>query len=616
MARQASACMVPKLPGGMRASVSSRPLANAPRFQTSESKLPVTAKGAKTEGSGTYSAAPPWVVPEIPKLPVGPLVGTDLVDLFKKFKKLQNGSDVRGIAIGGVPNEPVSLTPGIAHFIGYSFTKWLEARRPAGISGPVVVSVGRDPRISGPMMEAALVSGIVAAGGEVDTFGIATTPCMFYSIVESKRYEGAIMLTASHMPFNSNGLKFFTADGGLEKGDITELLQGATQACAEAGVLAGEPLSENAHLLRAALKADPSKIKFNDFLPVYSSFLRDLIKKGVNSKDSYQFPLAGLKIVVDAGNGSGGFFAHQVLAPLGADVTGSRFLDPDGSFPNHIPNPEHPSAMKSGSEAVKEVGADLGIVFDTDVDRSAVVDRSGSEISSNRFIALMSAIILREYPGSTIVTDSVTSNGLTEFITKLGGVHLRFKRGYKNVISKGVELNKSGTECHLMMETSGHGAVKENWFLDDGAFLAVQVVIEMVRRRNEGKGDIGDFLAELHEAQEAVEVRVRINSPEFKDIGGKALALFHDFVSSGKAGKAWTLEKVNYEGWRVNVDEGDGKMGWVLLRQSLHDPIIVLNAESELSGGCKAAAQKVLAFFEEHCAGLPLDKAKLEAVAN
>jgi phosphomannomutase len=85
----------------------------------------------------------------------------------------------------GVPNEPVSLTPGIAHFIGYSFTKWLEARRPAGVSGPVVVSVGRDPRISGPMMEAALVSGIAAAGGEVDTFGIATTPCMFYSIVES-----------------------------------------------------------------------------------------------------------------------------------------------------------------------------------------------------------------------------------------------------------------------------------------------------------------------------------------------------------------------------------------------------------------------------------------------
>jgi phosphomannomutase len=84
----------------------------------------------------------------------------------------------------------------------------------------------------------------------------------------------------------------------------------------------------------------------------------------------------------------------------------------------------------------------------------------GATTDSNRFIALMSAITLREHPGSTIVTDSVTSNGLTDFITKLGGKHLRFKRGYKNVISKGVELNKAGEECHLMMETSGHGAVK------------------------------------------------------------------------------------------------------------------------------------------------------------
>ena len=157
----------------------------------------------------------------------------------------------------------------------------------------------------------------------------------------------------------------------------------------------------------------------------------ELIKKGVNSKDSYHLPLSGLRIIVDAGNGSGGFFATSVLAPLGANVNGSRFLDPDGTFPNHIPNPEHPSAMASGAEAVIESQADLGIVFDTDVDRSAIVDRSGREINSNRFIALMSSIVLRDHPGSTIVTDSVTSNGLSLFIQKLGGKHLRFKRGYK-----------------------------------------------------------------------------------------------------------------------------------------------------------------------------------------
>lgn len=134
----------------------------------------------------------------------------------------------------------------------------------------------------------------------------------------------------------------------------------------------------------------------------------------------------------------------QVLAPLGADITGSQFLEPDGTFPNHIPNPENKEAMASACAAVQQSQADLGIVFDTDVDRSAVVDQAGSPISSNRFIALMAAVVLREHPGSTIVTDSVTSNGLTDFITQLGGQHLRFKRGYKNVIGKGVELNKAG----------------------------------------------------------------------------------------------------------------------------------------------------------------------------
>ncbi|GFH21105.1 uncharacterized protein HaLaN_18345 [Haematococcus lacustris] len=101
----------------------------------------------------------------------------------------------------------------------------------------------------------------------------------------------------------------------------------------------------------------------------YAAHLRHLIIKGVASKDNPLFPLLGLRIVVDAGNGAGGFFATEVLAPLGADISGSVFLDGDGSFPNHIPNPEHPSAMASGAHAVLQAGADLGIVFDTDVDR-------------------------------------------------------------------------------------------------------------------------------------------------------------------------------------------------------------------------------------------------------
>ena len=267
--------------------------------------------------------------------------------------------------------------------------------------------------------------------------------------------------------------------------------------------------------------------------------------------------------------------------------------------------------MASGAEAVIESQADLGIVFDTDVDRSAIVDRSGREINSNRFIALMSSIVLRDHPGSTIVTDSVTSNGLSLFIQKLGGKHLRFKRGYKNVISKGIELNESGEECHLMMETSGHGAIKSNHYLDDGSYLAVLAVIELVRQRALGK-DIGDLLADLKEAKEASEFRIRIKDAEFKPIGSKVLDLFHAFITGQGEGKAavpdgWTLEAVNYEGWRVNVDEGEGRKGWVLLRQSLHDPLLVLNVESEVEGGANLLAHQVLCFFEADTLDLPLD---------
>ena len=137
-------------------------------------------------------------------------------------------------------------------------------------------------------------------------------------------------------------------------------------------------------------------------------------------------PLEGLRIVVDAGNGAGGFFTRKVLEPLGADTTGSRYLSPDGRFPNHAPNPESPEAMVSIRDAVLENRADFGIIFDTDVDRAGAVLSSGEELNRNRLIAMIAAILLREHPGTTIVTDSITSTGLAAFIRERGGVHRRF----------------------------------------------------------------------------------------------------------------------------------------------------------------------------------------------
>ena len=189
----------------------------------------------------------------------------------------------------------------------------------------------------------------------------------------------------------------------------------------------------------------------------------------------------GLPLVID--NTFGTPYWVKVI-PLGADTTGSRYLDPDGRFPNHVPNPELPEAMDSIREAVLESHADFGVIFDTDVDRAGAVLSNGEELNRNRLIALISAILLREHPGTAIVTDSITSTGLAEFIAAHGGVHRRFRRGYRNVINEALRLNAAGQDCQLAIETSGHAALKENYFLDDGAYLVTRFLMEIAAGRS------------------------------------------------------------------------------------------------------------------------------------
>ena len=328
------------------------------------------------------------------------------------WKKLQNGSDIRGVAIAGVPNEDVNLTATIALTLGQAFATWLSQQQNKPTAA-LIISVGRDSRLSGSELMQAVMEGISSLGCQVYDFAIASTPAMFMStITDGFNCDGAIMLTASHLPFNRNGLKFFTAQGGLEKKDITDIL-----------ALAARNEFDTTNAI--------GKITAHDFISIYAQQFVDKIRAAVSHPNHYEQPLKGLKIIVDAGNGAGGFYANKVLEPLGADTTGSQFLDPDGTFPNHVPNPEDKVAMASICEAVIRHQADFGIIFDTDVDRSAAVDQFGKELNRNRLIALISAIILKEHPQSTIVTDSITSDGLAKFITAdLGGTHHRFKRGY------------------------------------------------------------------------------------------------------------------------------------------------------------------------------------------
>jgi len=357
------------------------------------------------------------------------------------------------------PEEDVTLNSGLIYFVGRSFARWLIE---GTAKNSVKVSIGFDPRLSSPLLSAAITAGLVSEGVQVTQFGLCTTPAMFMScILGETPCDGGIMITASHLPKNRNGAKFFTSKGGLGKVDIKNILEKAVEISIESGYIGtGAFYDEDAMVMQAALQCDPTKVEQEAFLDIYAAHLREVVVKGVNHPEDRYQPLKGLKIVVNPGNGSGGYFATKVLGPLGADVSASINLEPDGNFPIHKPNPEDKEAVKMTIESVLDSHADLGIMLDTDVDRSGFVDRHGKVINRNRYIALASAIALRDHPGATIVTDSCTSNGLAEFIQNLGGKHFRFKKGYKNIIDKGIELNNQGIDCPLMMETSGHGALR------------------------------------------------------------------------------------------------------------------------------------------------------------
>ena len=491
------------------------------------------------------------------------------------WKKLQNGSDIRGVALEGVPDEAVNLTPDVVKTLGNAFVRWLTQHNKSATD--LTLAIGRDSRLSGETLTQAVIEGIAIAGCRVYNFDIASTPAMFMSTVtDGFDCDGSIMLTASHLPFNRNGMKFFTPQGGLGKPDITEILN-----IAEAGDL--------------LTNSERGEVSSRDFISVYAAQLVETVRQGVNHPDRFEQPLAGLKIVVDAGNGAGGFYVDKVLKPLGADTTGSQFLNPDGMFPNHIPNPENKEAMEAICTAVVNNNADFGIIFDTDVDRFAAVDDRGNELNRNRAIALISAIVLQEHPGSTVVTDSITSDGLTQFIEQnLGGKHHRFKRGYKNVINESVRLNNSGVESWLAIETSGHGAMKENYFLDDGAYLATKLLVELAKTKLQGKL-LTDLIGDLKEPIESEEFRLKIKTEDFKTYGNSVIDRLKEFADSRSG---WEIVPNNYEGVRISC-KSPTEDGWFLLRLSLHDPVIPLNIESNISQGVKAIATRLLEFLPQ-----------------
>lgn len=485
------------------------------------------------------------------------------------FLNLQNGSDIRGISVAG-NNGNITLGEKESYIIGAAFATWLSKKSNIPC-GDMVIAVGNDPRISAESLKKSFCDGVNSMGASTIDTGLSSTPAMYMVTIFDKSVTGSVMITASHLPADRNGFKFFASDGGLNKQDIRNILEIALETGDKDRVKPGNHHAKNLN-------------------QPYWDFLVGKIRKITGTRE----PLKGFRILVDAGNGSGGFYAEKVLNELGADTRGSLYLEPYGLFPNHIPNPEEPDAISDLCNAVREMGAHLGIIFDTDVDRAAIVDKRGNPVARNELIALISSILLEEHPGSWVVTDSITSNGLTSFIeSNLGGHHHRFKRGYKNVINEAIRLNTRGKECHIAIETSGHAALRENYFLDDGAYLVTRILCKVAALGPEG--DITSLISELSRPAESEEFRININQKDFPAYGAQVIKSLGEFAEEISG---WTIAPNNYEGIRVMCDKNSGN-GWFLLRLSLHDPVLPLNIESDEVGGVSKISTILTSFFKQ-----------------
>lgn len=507
------------------------------------------------------------------------------------LQALQNGSDIRGIAISTSDQEE-TLTPKRVAKVGHGFIKWLieEKNLHPTTEKKLTIAIGQDSRLSGNDMKAALIEGMQVYDVEVLDCGLATTPAMFMStIYEGFQVDGSIMITASHLSFEYNGLKFFTASGGAEHEDIEQILNFA-----------------------AALPEDydfqsnrrETNVIEKDLLSVYAADLVKKIRKGIPNSSNPDQPLLGRHIIVDAGNGAGGFFADHVLNPLGANTEGSQFLEPDGTFPNHEPNPDNKDAMRSLQKAVIAYQADLGIIFDTDVDRSALVDDVGNIFNRNNLIALISAVLLKEEPGATIVTNSATSKHLENFVDDLGGKLDRYLTGYRNVINRAMELDQQGENAVLAIETSGHAALKENYYLDDGAYLIAKLLMADASLLSEGK-KLSDLISDLDQPKETLEYRFTIIDDAVIETGNQTIKNFQSFLEEEED---LTLVKDHLEGVRADFSGKYGQ-GWFILRMSLHEPLLVWTIESDVEGKIHLLEETIFPFFMQQ-EGLDHDKVK------
>jgi len=431
--------------------------------------------------------------------------------------------DIRGVV-------PTTITEAVAEGIGKAFGSIALAQ------GERSVAVGRDGRLSGPSLSAALIRGLVSVGIEVINVGMVTTPMLYYAA--NTACNSGIQVTGSHNPKDYNGFKMVMAGRAIYGEDI-------------------QALRRMMEVENWTLQGGGS-VRSLDVLPAYAARIVSDIQ--LSRK---------MKIVVDCGNGVAGASAPDIFRAIGCEVT-ELFSAVDGNFPNHHPDPSKPENLRDLMAALKNGDAELGLAFDGDGDRLGIVTKQGHNIYPDRQMILFARDVLSRVPGGTILFDVKCSQRLAPAIEAAGGVALMYKTGHSLIKARMKEVDSP-----LGGEMSGHIFFKERWFgFDDGTYAGCRL-LEIVSR----EADANAVLDALPTSFSTPELNVACAEGEAPDVVDRA-------VEIAKTTFAAPARLNTIDGLRVDWPDGFG-----LMRSSNTTPVLVLRFE----GHTEAALQRIQA---------------------
>jgi phosphomannomutase len=415
--------------------------------------------------------------------------------------------------------------------------------------GQKAVAVGRDGRLSGPTLSAALIRGLVAAGVRVIDVGLCTTPMLYFAA--NTACQSGIQVTGSHNPKDYNGFKMVLAGRAIYGDEIQALRQ-----TMEAESWQLQPGGSVEHL---------------DVLADYTQRIVGDVKLS-----------RPMKVVVDSGNGIAGASAPGIFRALGCEVI-ELFSEVDGEFPNHHPDPSKPENLQDLIRTLQSTDAELGLAFDGDGDRLGIVTKDGNNIYPDRQMQLFAEDVLTRVPGGTILFDVKCSQRLAPAIEAAGGKALMYKTGHSLIKAKMKEVEAAGGHAPLGGEMSGHIFFKERWYgFDDGTYAGARL-LEIVSR----SADANAVLNALPSSFSTPELNVACAEGEPHTVT-RAL--------QAKAAQAFTAPaKVSdIDGLRVDWPDGFG-----LIRASNTTPVLVLRFEGQTEAALHRIEAAMLALLRE-----------------